>query len=86
MLEETFVPNRYIKLVDKAAYNTIDCREGVLLDSYIADDDSGETFIAFEAYENPNCSGYLVVRGPEQELWERWEQFTEGYDKEYSYE
>ena len=82
MIIKTFVPNRFVSKINEAAIETFDCREGVLVDSYIAADEAGEVFIAFETPETAWCSGYTVLTGPEDELWDAWNKFTERYDEE----
>lgn len=63
----------------------IDCREGVLLDSFIAYTKSGIAAV-YENYVSPWVSNYRVEfsrddRDPE--IWEKWDSFCNDYDMEY---
>lgn len=66
-----------------------DCREGVLLDSFICVNDRF-TFVAFETYETAWTS-YLTVwiaqtEGDKKKLWNKWQEFADTYDAEYEKE
>ena len=83
MLKQEYIENSKIKMIDNTVAETIDCREGVLLDSYIAINKDGKMFIALDTYETSRSSGYTIITSDsEKELWDRWEEFTTSYDKE----
>lgn len=82
MIEKTFIPNDQIREIDALVSETMDCREGVLLDSYIAIDKSGNTFACIEKYQTAWTSGYTMITGDATDVWDAWNAFTENYDEE----
>ena len=73
--------NRWMK--QNGIEELADCREGVLLDSFIGWTKNGVAAI-YEHYVNAWSSDYLVEfeRGDGLNVWHRWEDFCEEYDKE----
>ena len=83
MLKEEYIENKRIRDIDNTIAETVDCREGVLLDSYIATNKDGKLFIALETYETSRSSGYTIITSDsEKELWDRWSEFITSYDEE----
>lgn len=83
-MKEEYIENSRIREIDASVSETIDCREGVLLDSYIAINKEGAMFIAFETYETSRSSGYTIITSDsEEELWKRWDEITAGYDNSH---
>lgn len=82
MLHANYVENKNIRYVDNQVKTTLDCREGVVADSYLAIAKSGVMFIVLDTYETAWTSGYTVITADtEKELMDRWNAFTAEYDK-----
>ena len=63
---------------------TLEFREGCLQDNFIVGTKRGYAAI-YEHYVNPWVSDLIVEfeAGDAPNVWKRWEEFTEAYDKEY---
>lgn len=83
MLKKSYVPNSRVREIDKLVAHTLDSREGVVLDSYVATDRNGDMFVAISTYETCWTSGYTLYTGNEKELWEIWEDFAQAYDAQF---
>lgn len=83
MVRKDYIPNSCVKAIDNTVAETLDCREGVLLDNYIAVDKRGQLFVAIVTYETAWSSGYTLYTGTTEELWEVWQNFADEYDEEY---
>lgn len=86
MLEKSYVMNSQTREIDATVAETLDCREGVVMDSYIAVDKDGEMFVVIATYETAWTSGYTLYTGDEKDLWEVWEDFTQAYDSQFEEE
>lgn len=83
MLTKEYIANCGVRDFDAMVSEVFDCREGVVIDSFIGIDNDGEMFVAIDTYETCWTSGYTVYRGNENDLWNVWDEFTAEYDEGY---
>lgn len=86
MVKKYYIPNAQVRDIDAQIEETFDCREGVVLDSYIAVAKSGRLFVVIDTYETCWTSGYTLYtatcKRDEKKLWDIWQEFTDKYDEE----
>ena len=90
MIKKVYIENAYVREIDKQIEETFDCREGVLLDSYIAVAKSGRLFVVLDTFETSWTSGYTLYtatcKRDEKKLWDIWQEFADRYDEEFEEE
>lgn len=83
-MEKTYIENREVREFENNIREIYDCREGVVMDSYIGSFKNGGLFVALDTYETCYTSGLTVYTGgSDSELWNIWENFAAAYDKEF---
>ena len=86
MIKEYRIPNARVREIDAQMVETYDCREGVVLDSYIGTSKNGKLVVAFDTYETCWTSGYRLLvatcKRDEKKLWDIWQEFADKYDLE----
>ena len=85
-MTKEYIPNCRTREIDATVKEVLDCREGVVMDSYIAVDNNDELFVVIDTYETAWTSGYTLYRGNEDKLWTIWEQFADKYDEMFGEE
>ena len=87
MVKKYYVENAHVREIDAQVGETLDCREGVLLDNYIAVAKNGRLFVVIDTFETCWTSGYTVYvvtnKREEKKLWDIWQEFADKYDEEY---
>ena len=87
MIKEYSIPNARVREIDAQMAETFDCREGVVLDSYIAVSKNEKLVVAIVTYETCWTSGYKLYvatrKSDEQRLWDIWQTFADKYDEEF---
>lgn len=82
-MRKIYVPNSQVREFDKLVKETFDCREGVVMDSFVGELKNGRMFVALDTFETSWTSGLTVYLGTEKQLWKVWDEFTEKYDEEF---
>lgn len=83
-MKKTYIENCKVREFEKNIIELYDCREGVVMDSYIGSLKGGRLFVAIDTYETCYTSGLTVYTGgSDSELWEIWENYAAAYDKEF---
>ena len=83
-MEKTYIENRKVREFENNIREIYDCREGVVMDSYIGSLKGGGLFVALDTFETCYTSGLTVYTGgSDSELWNIWENFAAAYDKEF---
>ena len=82
-MEKTYIKNCKVREFENNIKELYDCREGVVMDSYIGTLKNGRLFVALDTFETCYTSGLTVYTdGSDPEIWEKWENFAATYDKE----
>lgn len=83
-MEKTYIRNCNVREFESNINEVYDCREGVVMDSYIGSLKSGGLFVALDTYETCYTSGLTVYSGgSDSEIWEMWKNYAAAYDKEF---
>ena len=83
-MKKTYIENRKVREFENNIREIYDCREGVVMDSYIGSFKNGVLFVALDTYETCYTSGLTVYTGgSDSEIWEMWNNYAAAYDKEF---
>ena len=83
-MEKTYIENRKVREFENNIREIYDCREGVVMDSYIGSFKNGGLFVALDTCETCYTSGLTVYTGgSDSEIWKIWENYATAYDKEF---
>ena len=82
-MEKIYICNSKVRAFESTIKELFDCREGVVMDSFIGVLQDGNLFVALDTFETCYTSGLTVYTGGnDSELWQIWDNFTNEYDME----
>ena len=68
--------------IEEQGEEFLECVEGGLLDNYLTTDKNGNLKIYQERYVNCWTSGYYLIEGNDEAIWDYWEKYIDTYTEE----
>ena len=68
--------------IEEQGEEFLECVEGGLLDNYLTTDKNGNLKIYQERYVNCWTSGYYLIEGSDEAIWDYWETYIDTYREE----